>query len=89
MGVFGYADDLSLLCPSFSGMREMLKICERYPIDNKILFNASKRQIWHFSKIKDSGDTMKPMLCMNNSQLILYVEKCIHLGTTLSSISKE
>ena len=25
MGVFGYADDLSLLCPSFSGIREMLK----------------------------------------------------------------
>ena len=27
---FGYADDLSLLCPSFFGMREMHKICELY-----------------------------------------------------------
>ena len=30
MGVFGYADDLSLLCPSFSGIKEMLNICERF-----------------------------------------------------------
>ena len=28
MGVFGYADDLSLLCPSFTGIKEMLNICE-------------------------------------------------------------
>ena len=30
MGVFGYADDLSLLCPSFTGIKEMLNICEKY-----------------------------------------------------------
>ena len=35
MGVFGYADDLSLLCPSFSGIKEMLNICERFANDNK------------------------------------------------------
>ena len=29
------------------------------------------------------------MLCMNNGQLIPYIEKCIHLGTTLSSTSKK
>ena len=42
MGVFGYADDLSLLYPSFSGMGKMLKISERYANENTILFNASK-----------------------------------------------
>ena len=30
MGVFGYVDDLSLLCPSFTGIKEMLNICEKY-----------------------------------------------------------
>ena len=29
------------------------------------------------------------MVCMNNGQLIPYVEKCIHLGIILTSISKE
>ena len=42
MGVFGYADDLSLLCPSFTGIKEMLNICEKYARKYDILFNATK-----------------------------------------------
>ena len=30
MGVYCYADDLSLLSPTFTGLQEMLKICELY-----------------------------------------------------------
>ena len=78
MGVFSYADDLSLSCPSFSGMRK-----------NKILFNASKSQIFHFSKNENSENNRKPQLRMNNGQLILYVEKCVHLGNILSSTSRK
>ena len=66
MGVFGYADDLSLLCPSFSGMREMLNVCERYANESKILFNACKSPILLFSKNDDSENNRKPKLCMNN-----------------------
>ena len=88
MGVFGYADDLSLLCPSFSGIREMLNVCESYANENKIIFNASKSQILHFSKNEDS-ENRRPQLRMNNGQLIPYVEKCIHLGNILSSTSRE
>ena len=36
MGVFCYADDLSLLCPSFTGIKEMLKTCEDYAMKNNI-----------------------------------------------------
>ena len=43
LGVFGYADDLTLLCPSISGLKEMLKICEDYASDYNIIFNAKKR----------------------------------------------
>ena len=42
MGVFGYADDLSLLCPSFTGIKEMLNICEKYARKYNIIFNATK-----------------------------------------------
>ena len=28
MGVYCYADDLSLLCPSFTGIKEMQRTCE-------------------------------------------------------------
>ena len=89
MGVFGYANDLSLLCPSFSGIREMLNVCESYANENKILLNVSKSQILHFSRNKDLENNRKPQLRMNNGQLIPYVEKCIHLGNRLSSTSRE
>ena len=71
MGVFGYADDLSLLCLSFSGMREMLKICESCVNENNFLFNVSKRQILNFGKNEVSGNAMKPILCIYNGQLNL------------------
>ena len=89
MGVYGYADDLSLLCPSFSGLKEMLNICERYANDKKIIFNASKSQLLHFSKKNDPLHNKKPILRMKHGQIIPYVEKCIHLGNTLNSSSIE
>ena len=89
IGVFGYAEDLSLLCPSFSGMKEMLSICEQYAHDNNIMFNASKSQLIYFGKNKDQAHTMKPPLRMQYGQLIPYAEKCIHLGNTVSSNSTE
>ena len=64
MGVFGYADDLSLLCPSFSGMKEMLSICEQDAHENNIMFNASKSQLIYFGKNKDHAHTMKTPLRM-------------------------
>ena len=32
-GVYGYADDLTLLCPTLSVLREMLNICDDYAKD--------------------------------------------------------
>ena len=44
MGVFCYADDLSLLCPSYTGIKEILKNCEDYAMKHNILFNTKKSQ---------------------------------------------
>ena len=41
LGVFGYADDLTLLCPSLAGLKQMLNVCEDYAKEYNILFNAS------------------------------------------------
>ena len=51
LGVFCYADDLSLLCPSFTGIKEMLRTCEIYADEHKILFNAKKSQLLHFTMV--------------------------------------
>ena len=37
-GVFGYTDDLLLLCPSRSGLQNILDIAEKYAKDHKISF---------------------------------------------------
>ena len=40
-GVFGYADDLLLLCPSRTGLQEMLDIAQKYASDHKISFSTN------------------------------------------------
>ena len=43
--MIGYADDLSLLCPSLEGLKEMLFLCEQYVIDYNIIFSSKKRNL--------------------------------------------
>ena len=44
MGMYGYADDIGLLSPTLSGLKEMLKLCEDYALKQNF-FNASKSQL--------------------------------------------
>ena len=39
-GVHGYADDLLLLCPSRSGLQEMVDTCQRYAEEHRIQFST-------------------------------------------------
>ena len=81
MGVYCYADDLSLLTPSFTGIKEMLRTCEIYAEEHKILFNAKKSQLLHFPKSSKSKD---PQLFMSDASIIPYVDICNYLGNTIS-----
>lgn len=40
VGSLGNADDIVLMSPSVNGMRQMLGICERYALENQIVFNG-------------------------------------------------
>ena len=81
MGVYCYADDLCLVCPSFTGNKEMLRTCEIYAEEHKILCNARKSQLLHCTKSSKSKD---PQLFMNDGSIIPYVDTCNHLGNTIS-----
>ena len=74
MGVCRYADDLSLLCPSFTGIKEMLSICEKYARKYDILFNTTKSQLLYFSK-DCNNDNVQPVLSMDNGKKIPCVSK--------------
>ena len=83
--VFCYADDLSLLCPSFTGIKEMLKTCESYAMKHNILLNAKKSQILIFDQ--KSRISVNPKIKMKNGEEIPYVAECNDLGNILSNIS--
>ena len=87
LGVFGYADDLTLLCPTLSGLQEMLNVCEDFAKDYNILFNASKSKLMYFGK---NNLNCENLLYMFNGSSIEFVEQCVHLGTKIySDISKK
>ena len=84
MGVYCYADDIGLLSPTLSGLKEMLKLCEDYALKHKIIFNASKSQLLYFP----SNTARVPkdcMLKMKSGQVIPYTDTCNYLGNTICS----
>ena len=54
----------------------MLRTCEIYADKHKILFNAKKSQVLHFTKSSTSRDLQ---FFMNDGSIILYVDTCNHL----------
>ena len=80
--VFGYADDLTCLCPSLVGLKQMLNVCEDYAKECNILFNASKSKLMHFG---NNYFGVQHVFQMFNGSKIDYIEQCVHLGTTLYS----
>ena len=88
MSVYCYVDDISLLSPTFNGLKEMLKICEDFADDHDIILNASKSQLLQFSSFSNYIN-MKPVLQMRNGQKIPYVESCKHLGNEISTVNNK
>ena len=75
-------DDLTLLCPSLAGLKQMLTVCEDYAKGCNILFNASKSKLMHFGRNYFDG---QHVLHMSNGSKIDYVEQCGNLRITLYS----
>ena len=47
-GALAYADDITLLSPSMSGLRTLSKVCEEYATEFDVTFNGQKRQLLFF-----------------------------------------
>ena len=79
-GVFGYADDIILLCPSLAGLMDMIKICEDYAIEHDILFNGKKSKYLVFGK--DNNYKYNHTITVNN-EVVERCEEADHLGHPL------
>ena len=51
-GAFGYADDIVLLCPTFTGIEHMIKICEVYADKHFIRCNGKNSKLLIFGEKK-------------------------------------
>ena len=56
-GALSYADDITLLCPSVWGLNEMLKICNKYRLENNIIFNSKKTVCIKFGSTIIEGES--------------------------------
>ena len=77
-----YADDLILISPSSAGLKKLLAVCEKFGIENDILFNASKSAIMFFKSNSISNFNIPTFKLNDNS---INVEKTFkYLGHYIS-----
>ena len=50
-----YADDITLSCPSIWGLNDILKICERFSVENSILFDKIFYNVVHLGNYINSA----------------------------------
>ena len=74
IGALGYADDIVLLCPSLSGLKDMIEICEDYAKEHNILFNGKKSKYLIFGKYEYNAK-----LLLNN-EVVPRCDSAEHLG---------
>ena len=87
-GVHGYADDLLLLCPSRSGLQEMLDIAYKYATNHRISFSTNV--IPSKSKTKgiifsDKSLRFSPVPIKLNGIPLPWVEQSKYLGNRMTS----
>ena len=71
--VYCYADDISILSPTFTDLKEMLNICEDFADYHDIIINACKSKLLQFSSCSNNIN-MKPVFknakCSENSIML-------------------
>ena len=85
-GGLGYADDLTLLAPTLSGLLVLIKICEQYAVDFDIIFNGSKSKFLVFRGRGCSFDDRT--VCVNGTELYS-VNSAVHLGHHISTEDRD
>ena len=88
-GVHGYADDLLFICPSRSGLQEMLDIASKYAREHKISFSTDIRPEKSKTKgivFSDRKIRYDPEPLRLNGNPLPWVEKAKYLGNKLTGL---
>ena len=88
MGAAIFADDIILMSPARSSMREMLKICEQYANEHNLQFsvdeNPSKSKSKAIYMCGRVNNVVYPDNLQLNDHVLPWVQKADHLGHVLS-----
>ena len=80
VGGIAYADDITLLSPTVTGLNKMLEICSDWSKRNQITFNPLKSFAICFADNKNKWPKNKPIPVHMNGQLLPTVKEILHLG---------
>ena len=85
-GALAYADDITLISPSMTGLRKMSGICEQYASEYDILFNGSKSKLSFFKGRCCNVSILGIVVC---GQLVEMSDTAVHLGHTITSNDRD
>ncbi|CAG9127547.1 unnamed protein product [Plutella xylostella] len=77
-----YADDMVLLAPSISAMRELLSVCEKYADDHNMQYNADKSEYMIFQS-ENTPTTDLPLIL--KGETLRRAEEVKYLGHIINS----
>ena len=80
MGALGYADDITLTCPSLYGLNSMLDICNQFAKNNHVIFNTKKTICIKYGDAVKSQEYSKL-----NDTCLSWGENVRHLGNFFDS----
>ena len=80
-GAFGYADDIALVAPSLTSLKQMIKICEQFAGFHSITFNPLKTKLLCLNLKLESK--VPPIYL--NGETISIVKHEKHLGNYVST----
>jgi hypothetical protein len=86
VGALAYADDLTLLSPTPSGIRQLLAVCESYAGEFDIVFNGTKSKCIFTAptRYRDTIYGSNPQLTISGKD-IEYVDQWPHLGHIITN----
>ena len=81
-GALAYADDITLLSPSMSGLRTLSKVCEEYATEFDVTFTGNKSQLLFFRGRECVFSNLNIYVC---GQLVDMYDSATHLGHFIAS----
>ena len=79
-GAFGYADDITLLAPTITGLKVMFGVCQEYASEYNVIFKPNKTKLVRFNSC-NIVDSPPVISFMNHPIDVVTFDK--HLGYTI------